>query len=150
MSTFTAFPFTALSPRWRYGELLLDALNFHSGIYLHRYHFNRFESNHGVYFQRFFPVTLFLFASFSVILNAMQVILTGRQMRLGTESPSRGLKRTMGIFEWFGTEVIGWALAFGLLFLVWWITMAMLEGWKMRGVKEEYKKRWKGEERSSA
>lgn len=149
-SAFATLPSTAISPRWRYGELLLDALNFHSGLFLHRYHFNRFESNHGVYFQRFFPVTLFLFASFSVILNAMQVILTGRQMRLGSASPSPGLKRTLGIIEWFGTEVIGWALAFGGLLLVWWITMAVLEGCKMRGVKREFKKRWKEERKADA
>ncbi|KAJ4354301.1 uncharacterized protein N0V89_006035 [Didymosphaeria variabile] len=149
-SAFTALPFTAVSPRWRYGELLLEALNFHSGLFLHRYHFNRFESNYGVYFQRFFPVTLFLFASFSVILSAMQVILTGRQMRLGSEGPSQRMKKLISIFEWFGTEAIGWALALGLMFLVWWIVMATLEGWKMRGVKEQHKKIWKGDERSSA
>jgi hypothetical protein len=141
-SAFAALPSTAVSPRWRYGEMHLDALNFYSGLFLRRYHFNRFESNHGVYFQRFFPVTLFLFAIFSVILNAMQVILTGRQMREG-DNPSPGLKKVMRVFEWFGTEVIGWALAFGLLFLVWWIGMAVLEGWKMSGVKKGFVKRWK-------
>ncbi|KAF2450329.1 hypothetical protein P171DRAFT_138334 [Karstenula rhodostoma CBS 690.94] len=43
-SGFAALPSTATSPRWCYGELLLGALNFHSGLFLHRYHFNRFES----------------------------------------------------------------------------------------------------------
>lgn len=148
-SSFSDLPSTAVSPRWRYGELLLDTLNFYSGIFLRHYHFNRFESNYGVYFQRFFPVTLFLFASFSVILSAMQVILTGRQMMDG-ENQGKGMRKIMGLFEWFGTEVIAWALVVGLLFVVWWITMAALEGRKMIKVKKELSKRWKTEARVEA
>lgn len=148
-SAFKDIPACSVSPRWRYGELLLDTLNFHSGLFLRRYHFNRFEHNHGVYFQRFFPVTLFLFASFSVILSAMQVILTGRQM-MGEEGVGKGFKRTMGIFEWFGVEVIGWAVAFSGMFLVWWIGMAGLEGWKMRGLRRRVARGWKEEEKARA
>ncbi|KAJ4289087.1 hypothetical protein N0V90_011429 [Kalmusia sp. IMI 367209] len=144
---FAHVPSSAVSPRWRYGELLLDALNFHSGIFLHRYHFNRFESNHGVYFQRFFPVTLFLFASFSVILSAMQVIISGRQI---WETENRGLKRALGVFEWFGVEVIAWSLAFGGMFFVWWIFMAVLEGWKMRRVRRGCERGWKEERKVGA
>lgn len=130
------------SPRWRFGELQLDGLNMHSGIWLHRYHFNRFESNHGVYFQRFFPVTLFLFASFSVILSAMQVILAGRQL---WDTDNKGLRLSVRTFEWFSIEAIGWALGFGILFVTWWICMACNEGWKFRCEKKRITKRQKEE-----
>ncbi|KAF2684049.1 hypothetical protein K458DRAFT_245585, partial [Lentithecium fluviatile CBS 122367] len=77
---FSNLPYKSISPRWRYGELNLDALNFHSMIHLHRWHLNRFESNYAAYFQRFFPTVLFMYALFSVILSAMQVITGGRQL----------------------------------------------------------------------
>ncbi|KAF1850703.1 uncharacterized protein K460DRAFT_259069, partial [Cucurbitaria berberidis CBS 394.84] len=73
ISQFDSVPDSAISSRWRYGLLQLDALNFHSAIHLRRWHFNRFESRYGTYFQRFFPVFLFIFALLSVMLSAMQV-----------------------------------------------------------------------------
>jgi len=80
IEAFSHIPDKDISARWRYGELLLDSLNMQSGISFRRYHFNRFESNYGIYFKRFFHVTLFLFTSFNVILNAIQGILTGCTM----------------------------------------------------------------------
>ena len=71
ISAFDSVPDKAVSSRWRYGLLQLDALNFHSAIHLWRWHLNRFESRYTVYFQRFFPVVLFNFALFSVALSAM-------------------------------------------------------------------------------
>lgn len=144
---------STISPRWRFGEIQLDALNFHSAIHLRRWHFNRFESRYGAYFQRFFPVILFLFALFSVILSAMQVIVGARQLRYSdtdTESSNKGLMRVMGAFEWFGTEAIGWSLAFGALLLVWWIGISSAEGWKRRRMMKRVKKRQKQEVNTTA
>jgi len=54
--------------------------------------------NYGVYFQRLFPVTLFLFASSSIVLNAMQVILTGSQIRREREwGGGKGVKKISGV-----------------------------------------------------
>ncbi|KAF2623248.1 hypothetical protein BU25DRAFT_319798, partial [Macroventuria anomochaeta] len=75
ITAFDTVPDQAVSSRWRFGLLQLDALNFHSALHLRRWHLNRFESRYTAYFERFFPVVLFIFALFSVALSAMQVIL---------------------------------------------------------------------------
>ncbi|KAL6708070.1 hypothetical protein ACN47E_003504 [Coniothyrium glycines] len=146
---FTAFissvdkiPDSAVSPRWRYGLLHLDALNLHSAIHLRRWHLNRFESRYGAYFARFFPVVLFVFAVFSVVLSAMQVILAARQL-WGTDN--KGLQRTLGLFVWFGTEAIGWSLAVAVLFVVWWVGISGVEALGRRKARKRCKKKLKEE-----
>ncbi|KAJ8108566.1 hypothetical protein OPT61_g8083 [Boeremia exigua] len=115
VSAFDSVPDADVSSRWRFGLIQLDALNFHSSIHLRRWHLNRYESRYTAYFQRFFPVVLFIFALFSVALSAMQVILGARQL---WDTDNKGLKRTLGLFVWFAVESIGWSFAFGLLFMV--------------------------------
>jgi hypothetical protein len=124
ISVFETIPSLAVSPRWRYGLIQLDALNFHSAIHLRRWHLNRFESRYGTYFSRFFPTVLFIFALFSVMLSAMQVIIAAKQM---WETDNKGLRKTLGIFVWFGTEAIGWSMGFGVTFVVWWVGIATNE-----------------------
>lgn len=137
ISAFDSIPDTAVSSRWRYGLLQLDALNFHSAIHLRRWHLNRFESRYTAYFQRFFPVVLFIFALFSVALSAMQVILGAKQM---WDTENKGLKKTLGLFVWFATESIGWSIAFGLLFVIWWVCISSVEVWKRRKAMKRMQK----------
>lgn len=137
ISAFDSIPDKAVSSRWRYGLLQLDALNFHSAIHLRRWHLNRFESRYTLYFQRFFPVVLFIFALFSVALSAMQVILGAKQM---WDTENKGLRKTLGLFVWFATESIGWSIAFGLLFVVWWICISSVEVWKRRKTMKRMQK----------
>ncbi|KAJ4987070.1 hypothetical protein SVAN01_07486 [Stagonosporopsis vannaccii] len=142
ISAFDSVPDKAVSSRWRLGHLQLDALNFHSAIHLRRWHLNRFESRYTAYFQRFFPVVLFIFALFSVALSAMQVILGARQL---WDTDNKGLKKTLGVFTWFATESIGWSLAFGLLFMIWWICISTVEALKRRKMMKRAKQRLRHE-----
>ncbi|CAO2653697.1 Nn.00g031080.m01.CDS01 [Neocucurbitaria sp. VM-36] len=142
ISHFDNVPSSAISSRWRFGLLQLDALNFHSVLHLRRWHFNRYESRYGAYFQRFFPVVLFIFALLSVILSAMQVILAGRQI---WDTDNKGLKKTLGVFEWAGTEAIAWSLGFGLVFIIWWISISTAEACKRRSMQKKIRKRLKEE-----
>lgn len=142
ISAFDSVPDKAVSSRWRYGLLQLDALNFHSAIHLRRWHLNRFESRYTTYFQRFFPVVLFIFALFSVARCAMQVILGAKQM---WDTEDKGLKKTLGLFVWFATESIGWSIAFGLLFVVWWVCISSVEVWKRRKTMKRMQKASKGD-----
>ncbi|KAJ4364626.1 hypothetical protein N0V83_009222 [Neocucurbitaria cava] len=142
ISHFDAVPQSAISARWRYGILQLDALNFHSILQLRRWHFNRFESRYGAYFQRLFPIILFIFALLSVILSAMQVILGARQI---WDTDNKGLKKTLEVFEWSATEAIAWSLAFGLMFVVWWIGVSTAEVCKRRRMQRRFCKRLKEE-----
>lgn len=102
-----------------------------------RWHLNRFESRYTAYFQRFFPVVLFIFALFGVALSAMQVILGARQL---WDADNKGLKKTLGVFVWFATETIGWSIAFGLPFVIWWICVSSVEAWKRRKVEKRLQK----------
>ncbi|KAL1648936.1 hypothetical protein SLS61_006668 [Didymella pomorum] len=137
ISAFDSVPNKAVSSRWRYGLLQLDALNFHSAIHLRRWHLNRFESRYTAYFQRFFPVVLFIFALFSVALSAMQVIIGAKQM---WDTDNKGLKTALSLFVWFATESIGWSIAFGLLFVVWWVCISSVEVWKRRKTMKRMQK----------
>lgn len=135
---FDSQPDNAVSIRWQVGEINLDTLNFYSVILLRRRILNRFESRYGAYFQRFFPVVLFMFALFSVSLSAMQVIMEAQPL---VETGSKSIKRVAGLFIWFGTEVIGWSIAFAALFVLWWIVIATYEAGKRRGLERAWKKR---------
>ncbi|PSN70838.1 hypothetical protein BS50DRAFT_470234, partial [Corynespora cassiicola Philippines] len=75
LAGFADVPDESVSMRFRFGLLNLDALNFHSVLRRRRWHLNRYEHRYAAYFQRFFPVMLFMFALFSVMLSAMQVIV---------------------------------------------------------------------------
>jgi hypothetical protein len=142
IKSFDAVPDRDISIRWRFGELTLAALNFHSLIHLRRYHLSRYESRYSAYFQQFFPVVLFIFALFSVALSAMQVILGAQQLK-NTENEK--LKTTLGSFIWFGNEAIGWAIAFGAVFVIWWIGISSGEAWKRHRMRKRMCKRLKGE-----
>jgi hypothetical protein len=142
IACFDSVPDIAISSRWRYGLIQLDALNFHSAILLRRWHLNRFEARWTTYFSRFFPVVLFIFALFSVMLSAMQVIIAAKQM---WDTDNQGLKRTLGIFVWFGTEAIGWSMGFGAFFAVCWFGIITNEVWHRRRMQKKVQKRLKRE-----
>ncbi|KAF1926907.1 uncharacterized protein M421DRAFT_12729, partial [Didymella exigua CBS 183.55] len=79
ISAFDSVPNKAISSRWRYDLLKLDAVNFHSVIRLRQRHLDRVGPRFTAYFQRLFPVVLFIFALFSVALSTMQVVSSARQ-----------------------------------------------------------------------
>lgn len=140
IACFDNVPDDAISSRWRYGLIQLDALNFHSAIQLRRWHLNRFEARWATYFSRFFPVLLFIFALFSVMLSAMQVIIAAKQM---WETDNKGLREVLAIFVWFGTEAIGWSVGFGAFLAIWWIAIMFNEVWHRRRMQRNIKRRLK-------
>lgn len=142
ISAFDAVPDRAVSSRWRYGLIELDALNFRSAVHLRRWHLNRFESRYAAYFQRFFPVVLFIFALFSVALSAMQVILSAKQL---WDTEDKSLKRILGAFVWAASEAIGWSVAFGVFFMIWWACISSVETWKRWKMMKRARKDFKGE-----
>ncbi|KAK3939631.1 hypothetical protein QBC46DRAFT_387443 [Diplogelasinospora grovesii] len=75
IKSFEAIEDSAVSPRYRFGELRLSRLNFWSKVFLFRFTYEKAEKQYGAYFNRFFAPILFLFGVFSVLLSAMQVIL---------------------------------------------------------------------------
>ena len=145
ISSFDSVPDLLITSRWRCGVIKLDALNFHSAFRLRRWHLNRYESRFGAFFQQFFPIALFIWAFFSVILNSMQVILNARQFS-GTDNA--GLNRTLGVFVWFSCEAIGWALGFGIIYVVLYFAIVIAEVCKRKKAQRRAKKKLKAERAS--
>ena len=118
-STFAGMPDTAVSSRYTYGELRLGRLNFWAKVFLRRIAFQKVQTHDGynIYFARFYGPMIFMFASFSVVLSAMQVELT--------INPPSGQRNPVGwtaftvICRWFGISAIAatFALSIGLLAL---------------------------------
>lgn len=137
ISSFDNIPHQHISSRWRYGLIQLDALNFHSAIHYRRWHLNRFETRWATYFSRFFPVILFIFAMFSVMLSAMQVIIAAKDVQ---EADNKGFKKVLGLFIWFGTEAIGWSIGFGVFIVTWWLGFLVNEVWHRKKMQHRVKK----------
>jgi hypothetical protein len=136
---FANLPSPAISIRWRYGELPLDGLNSWSIITRRRFHMDRYKYRYSAYFERRYPAVLFLFAIFSVILSAMQVIVGGRQL---WDTDNSGLRKTLQLFEWFGCEAVGWSIGLGLMFLLCWLALLIAERVDNRKKSRKWKKKW--------
>jgi hypothetical protein len=140
IASFDGVPEAAMSSRWRFGLIQLESLNFQSVIYLRRWHLNRFEARWTVYFSRFFPLILFVFAGFSVMLSAMQVIIAAKQI---SDTDNRGFGRMLEVFMWFGIEAIGWSIGFSAVLAFGWIGIMTNEIWNGRKMQRRVKKRLK-------
>lgn len=68
-----------VAARYGFGELRLTQMNFCSKIFLRRFTYQKVHGQYGAYFARFYGPILFIFASFSVALAAMQVALAAQQ-----------------------------------------------------------------------
>lgn len=66
----------AVSRRYHYGDLRLSRLNFWAKVFLGRWYFHKVHGQYWAYFARFYGPLLFTFAIFTLVLSAMQVILS--------------------------------------------------------------------------
>ncbi|KAI1738436.1 hypothetical protein F4680DRAFT_449868 [Xylaria scruposa] len=80
IQSFEAVDDGAVSPRYRFGELRLSRLNFWAKIFLFRFTYHKTDGQYGAYFTGLFGPILFLFAVFSVLLSAMQVVLAAQAL----------------------------------------------------------------------
>ncbi|KAI6623870.1 hypothetical protein MCOR14_009447 [Pyricularia oryzae] len=65
-----------VSKRYAYGEIRLTRLNFYAPFLLGKSHFQRVEYQYGTYFARFYGPILLVIAIASVVLSALQVIVS--------------------------------------------------------------------------
>ncbi|KID77541.1 uncharacterized protein G6M90_00g096270 [Metarhizium brunneum] len=75
-SRLRRIPDRDVSPRYAYGEIRLTRLNFYAPFLLGKSHFQRVDYQYGDYFARFFTPVVFVFAIVSVILSALQVVVS--------------------------------------------------------------------------
>lgn len=122
---------TLVSPRYHYGELRLSRLNFWVKILQGRFTYHKVEGQYGAYFKRFFGPMLFIFAVFSVILNAMQVVLGAAD-----ETTWKSFWETS---KWFSVVVLCITAAMALFILLSFILMSSRE--VIFALKDLYRKR---------
>jgi hypothetical protein len=79
ISEFDNIQDSDVSGRYNYGELRLTQLNFYGKFILHKFNLVQLHGQYGTYFGQFFAPLFFVFATASVILNAMQVEMAVEQ-----------------------------------------------------------------------
>ena len=146
---FAALPDSCVSARHAIEAVQLQTMNavmyvvrrrmFHR---IHRYRYN-------AYFTRYYGPTLFVFATFSVALSAMQVALAVRQaeapMEEARDMPSAGFGGGLGgswrhmgyAFRWFSIWSITFAGSMALILFSMFMFLACLDAWEARNVRRE-------------
>lgn len=79
-----------VSGRYAYGELRLSRLNFYAKLFLRRFYYQRRFPQYGTYFAQFFAPILFVFATLSVVLGAMQVMTATEALLLPADGGGGG------------------------------------------------------------
>jgi hypothetical protein len=135
LEPFKDLPDSMISDRWCYGEIQLQTLNMVSFFTrlkpYHRLHRNRYNA----FFLRYYGPTLFVFATFSVALSAMQVALAVRAGEAPTEGVTDGglggSWRSMGYaFRWFSLYSMIFAASMGLMLLVFLFGLISVDQWE--------------------
>jgi hypothetical protein len=67
-----------VSPRYHFGELRLTRLNFWCRIFLLKATYQKVEWQYAAYFAHYYAPILFVFALFSLLISAMQLVLAVR------------------------------------------------------------------------
>lgn len=106
----------SVSPRYHFGELRLSRLNRWSPVLLGMFTYHKVDGQYGSHFARFYGPLLFIFAVYSVLLSAMQVVL-GVQSFTPSDASWASFARVARGFAIF-TLATSVAFASGLLFVL--------------------------------
>ena len=114
---------SAVSKRYRYGELRLTRLNLYAPLLLRRFHFEQVHGQYGDFFGRLYGPILFVFAVVSTILNSMQVALAADQLEAAHWEAMWYVFRYFSIVSLVGATIISsWFILLWLwIFLDEWI-----------------------------
>lgn len=92
-----------VSLRYCYGEIRLTRLNFYAPFFLGKSNFQRMEYQYNEYFSRFYAPFLFIIAIVSVVLSALQVLVSA------ADDVGHG-HQTMKAAYYVGLLAIAWAV----------------------------------------
>lgn len=152
LDQFSAMPDAAVSRRFTIGAIQLQTLNAvtflrHGSMY-YRIHRNRYNA----YFNRYYGPILFVFASFSVALSAMQVAIAVRQAEAPIEEannlPEAGYGGGLGAswrhmgyaFRWFSLWSICFAASMSVVLFVMFAGLAWMDSWETLKWRREERK----------
>jgi hypothetical protein len=139
---FSTLPDSAVSPRYRLGEMQLQTLNGSSFVHRGKLYYSVHRNRYNAYFNRFYGPTLFVFATFSVALSAMQVAIAVRQAEAPIEQqkdlPEAGFGGGLGgswrhmgyAFRWFSIWSISFAVSMGTILFVMLLGLACMDAWE--------------------
>lgn len=110
-----------VSSRYQYGQLRLTRLNwairvFHPSSSQQRWYYHEMYWNTGAYIERFFAPLLFIFGSLTIILTAMQVVVTVPEGSLQARN------------HWMAVARASWGFSISMILLIMAIWMAFLGG----------------------
>ncbi len=105
---------THVSLRYTFGDLRLSRLNWLAKSHLGRLHYLKVHRQYHTYFSRFYGPLLFIFAVFTVVLDAMQVTIGTSNVPVGQD---RGWSIVTSICRWFSIITILLILLIILLLL---------------------------------
>jgi hypothetical protein len=150
---FSAIPDSSVSSRYTLGAFQLQTLNatsfFRRGRMYHRIHRYRYNA----YFNRYYGPTLFIFATFSVALSAMQVAIAVRQAEAPLDE-ARGMSEEAGhggglggtwahmgyAFRWFSIWSICFAVSMAVILLTMFVGLACLDGTEAMKARKDAKR----------
>jgi hypothetical protein len=90
-----------VSERYAYGEIQLTRLSFYAPLLLGKSYYQRVEYQYGAYFARFYAPVLFVIGIVSIVLNALQVIVSANQV-----TPMRNGEVLLSVALWFRVVMI--------------------------------------------
>jgi hypothetical protein len=149
---FSSISDTSVSKRYTMGAFQLQTLNatsfFRRGHMYHRIHRYRYNA----YFSRYYGPTLFVFATFSVALSAMQVAIAVRQAEAPMDE-ARGMPEAGGggglggawkhmgyAFRWFSIWSMCFAASMAVILFTMLMGLACLDGTESMQARKEAKR----------
>lgn len=106
-----------VSPRYHFGELRLTRLNFWCRIFLFKSVYQKVEWQYGAYFAQYYAPVLFVFAVFSLLTSAMQVVLAAQAI-LESDDSSLTFARVSRGFSLFTILFVACVIAALLIALI--------------------------------
>ncbi|KAF1815236.1 hypothetical protein P152DRAFT_431647 [Eremomyces bilateralis CBS 781.70] len=125
------------APRWTFGELDLSHLNSASLVWRWHNYFNLYPFRNHVLINKYYGPVLFLFATFSVALSAMQVWAQLLDLQdYDSEKEASGV----GFMWWFAMESIGYSFALGACFLFAYLWTASVDARRANRAMKKWKR----------
>ena len=107
-----------VSIRYHYGELILTRLNLYVKFFLRKFYYEQVHGQYGAYFSRFYGPFLFIFAVFSIFLNAMQVELSVESLTSLQWQPFWYLSRWFSVLTLACLAFLTWSLVLLLIGMI--------------------------------
>jgi hypothetical protein len=119
LNAFRSVEDEKVNPRYRYGELRLSRVNLIGRLFKFRFFYHDVHGQYSIYFMRYLTPLVFAFATVTVALTAMQVLLAVEQ--LGSQGLQGGWSWFLGVARWYSVVCMVLVCAALLFFPLLWL-----------------------------